>query len=278
MDCKEIGKILDRYAYKNGHDGSSIWNEWLEWMCNAFEWQTINEKGFECSLLAAKNDNEDYYLAMVSYFEFAYEKILADGGCDALGNIYENCYKSSYKASSTGQFFTPEHVCDMMALIVKSKDCNEDKIITHSDCCCGSGRLMISEWKFCDKYAKNLFAAGDIDDTSVHMSAMNFMVNGMVGYVEKRNALTQEWYYGYVVNACKVPFANNFCCLQKYTDENKFTQDVNRLYSLMNNWNVAKYRPSDDKTPSHDVDTIVESPVVERNNKNKEPVQLELFG
>ena len=175
MDERDIGKILDNYSHTNYKDEIDTWNKWLAWMCNMYDWSNINLcGGMQQTFQKAMEDNKDFFNAMYTYVQVAVKGIKFHGACDALGKIYETCYQSSHKASSTGQFFTPEHVCDFMAQIINPKEYPTDKIITHCDPCCGSGRLLICEWKNADKYAKNFFAAGDIDATSVNMCAMNF--------------------------------------------------------------------------------------------------------
>ena len=108
---------------------------------------------------------------------------------------------------------------------------------------------------------------------------MNFMVNGMIGYVEQRDALTQNWSYGYIVNACKVPYANNSCCLQKFTDEHKFIAAQNVLIHLMKDWDVGKYRPKEKPIAPMPVSKEPVTEKVENSvcEKKSGPIQLNLF-
>ena len=291
MEELDIGRILDNYSHTNYRDDIDTWNRWLSWMCDVYEWSNIRQcGGMQQAFQKAMEDNKYFFDAMFTYVQVAVKGIKFHGAYDALGNIYETCYQSSHKASSTGQFFTPRTVCDFMSKIINPKEYQTDRIITHCDPCCGSGRLLIAEWKNADKYSKNFFAAGDIDITSVNMCAMNVLINGMVGYVEQRNALSMEWSFGYIVNGCKVPFANNFCCLQKYTDESKFKYAQDRLLELMKDWDVAKYGPDKDFQPcapseeyvsendqAKEVEPIQENAVEPVVKKRAEPIQLELF-
>lgn len=275
-DGRVIAEILGRYTYKHGKDAITTWNEWLAWCCKVFDWKCINNAGGilqrfqEC-----KEESPLFFEAMTEWLELAYAKICKRGYFDAFGALYEANYQSSFKASSNGQFFTPTSVCDMLAKVAgngKSKQPTTE-LVTFSDCACGSGRTLLSAWNECDKYNRNLFFAGDIDATSVYMCALNFMVHGMVGVVEKRNALSREWYFGFVVNACKVPMANNFSCLQYYDDENEYQKAVRGLTENAKIWNCIDFRPDEEKPQEEkSVDEIKK-----KTEKPKEPIQLSLF-
>lgn len=244
---KKVSDVLDSYAYKNGKDHIGNFNDWLAWMCKWFDIHTI----LECESMSqvfqrAQEENPMYFEAMSHWIDVFNEGVTTHGAWDSFGTIYEACYQSKSKAGALGQFFTPANVSDLMAQIVggnESKD--ENGVTTYYDCACGSGRTLVSAWKKCDQYAKNFFMGGDLDGSSVNMCALNFMINGMVGAVERRNALTMEWYGGYVVNACKVPFANNMCGLEYYTEESQFDHAVRKLKHMMKHWNVGSFRPAD---------------------------------
>lgn len=230
---------------KNDVDITVTWNEWLSWCCCAFDWKEIvNVGGLPQRLSACKDDNLKYYEAMSGWLELASDGISKYGAYDAFGALYEKYIQSSHKASSNGQFFTPTSVCDVMAEISLDDKCMKPttEVVTFNDCTCGSGRTLLSAWNSCDKYNRNLFFAGDLDTTSVKMCALNFMVHGMVGAVEKRDALTKEWFFGYIVNGCKVPVSNNYVCLQYYDNEADYLKSVERLIDSAKKWDCVKYK------------------------------------
>lgn len=261
-ETKEIAETLSKYANQNGRDVITTWNDWLEWCCGVFEWTAIDKAGgltrrFE----EMQKANPLFFDAMLSWFELAVRRIRTDGAYDSFGAIYEAKYQSSFKAKSAGQFFTPMTICDLMARTTSesNKKClsaTED-IVTFNDCACGSGRTLLSAWKICDKYNRNLFYAGDLDSTSVYMCALNFLIHGMVGTVEKRDALTREWHFAFIVNACKVPYANNFSCLQYYDDEAEYGRALHAIKESARAWDIVDYRP--------------------RKERPKEAIELSLF-
>ena len=291
---KAIADILDKYTYKNGRDIVTTWNDWLSWCCKVFEWRDIERAGgIPQRFIECKEENPLFFDAMEGWLALAYEKICKRGAYDAFGALYEANYQSSFKANSCGQFFTPTSVCDALARIGGNGKCLEptEEIVSFNDCACGSGRTLLSAWNECDKYNRNLFFAGDLDATSVYMCALNFMVHGMVGAVEKRDALTREWYFGFIVNACKVPYANNFACLQSYDNEEEYKKAVNGLIANAKVWNCIDYRPKSEQEtireePQREEEPKAETPIrgaepienkqIEQKSV-KEPIQLSLF-
>lgn len=246
----DVAKALEAYAYKHGQDSIKTWNDWLEWLCGVFDWNNMKfgEEGGHPLVERfkwAQKDNPEFFAAMQSWLEFAFRRMSTKGPTDAFGEIYENCFQSSGKASMNGQIFTPMHICDLMARVLGPQSPGEDGIIRYNDCCVGAGRLLIGAWGAADHYAKNYFEAGDLDATSVRMTALNMMVNGMVGTVHCQDALSREWRFGYVVNACKVPFANDFAALEYVGDEKAMAWKRARLLELMKAWNIGQFRPQE---------------------------------
>lgn len=274
---KEIADILAKQSGESGRDVITTWNDWLAWMCGVFDWCEIDKAGGITERLEeCKEQSPLFFDAMVIWLELSDEKIRKYGAYDVFGALYEANYQSSFKASNAGQFFTPSSVCKMLARVADGNvfSAPTDKVLRFNDCACGSGRTLLMAWNECDKFNRNLFYAGDLDATSVYMCALNFMVHGMVGMVEKRDALTQEWYFGYLVNACKVPFANNFSCLQYFDDEKVFKKTLRGLEKNAEIWNCVCFRPKSEKN-SFVVETCDKED--SKTGKRSEYVELSLF-
>ena len=106
------------------------------------------------------------------------------------------------------------------------------------------------------------------------------MIHGMVGMVEKRDALTREWYFGFVVNACKVPFANDFSCLQYYDNEEEYGKAVRCLRENAKIWNCVDFRPRNEEVSQDNVKNAGEHQQClekEEPKNDKKPIQLSLF-
>ena len=281
-DTNPIADILSKYASKVGRDVITTWNDWLEWCCKVFEWKDIDKAGgIPQRFIECKNEDAIFFEAMREWLELSYREIYKRGAYDAFGTLYEANFQSAFKANSCGQFFTPMNICDVMSnIMVDGNDkCNmpTEEVVKFNDCACGSGRTLLAAWNRCNKYNRNLFFAGDLDSTSVYMCALNFMVHGMVGAVEKRDALTRDWYFGFIVNACKVPFANNFSCLQYYDNEEQYNQALYLREKRAKDWDCIRFRPDTEILVEEVKDNIENNQWQKVQKTIKEPIELSLF-
>lgn len=245
MTEKEIIKPLMRYVQTGMKDSLAVWGDWLEWICRGLEFKKVQASGaYPARLYEMKCDNPDYFEAMESWVEYATENLgTTKGAFDAFGNLYESWFQSKYKASNTGQFFTPMPLCNVMAEICHNNlAVPTDEVIVCSDEACGSGRTLMAAWGKADKSNRILFKAGDIDTTSVNMCALNFLVAGMVGCVQKMDALSQTWSGAYIVNSCHVPYYCEYPSLEWFDDREDFTRHWDALKRLAGEWDVIKYR------------------------------------
>lgn len=117
---------------------------------------------------------------------------------DAIGEIYENI-ASSGKCSAFGQYFTPQHIVDLMALIVTPQDSDYSQSLADPSGC-GSGRNLLvmakhmgaGRWKHC-------FEGTDIDIICVKMTIINCLANTIPALVIHGNALSDETWALYEV-------------------------------------------------------------------------------
>lgn len=277
-DTKVIADILGKYASKAGRDVIATWNDWLSWCCGVFEWGKVDAAGgYSARFAECRDDNPLFFDAMREWMELAARKIEGGGAYDAFGTLYEANYQSSFKANSCGQFFTPSNICDLLARVSDGCSKPTDEVVRFNDCACGSGRTLLSAWNVCDKYNRNLFYAADLDSTSVYMCALNFLIHGMVGAVVKQDTLTQDWYFGFIVNACKVPFANNACCIQYFDKEDDFKRSLAGLEANARVWNCVEFRPVCETSEVEKVEEmVVEAPKEPTKPKGKY-IEMDLF-
>ena len=99
---------------------------------------------------------------------------------DILGDYFEGAI--SYGAH--GQFFTPEHLTDMMAQLVGGGEGG-----TVNDPACGSGRTLLSAAKV---NPHRHFVGQDLDLRCVQMTAINLALNGLRGEVIWGDTLANE--------------------------------------------------------------------------------------
>lgn len=113
---------------------------------------------------------------------------------DPLGEIYM-AIASSNKKSGMGQFFTPQHVCEMMAKMMLPD--NQKSGLKINDPACGSGRTLLAA----NSYLNECFVFGeDLDPLCAKMSAINLAIHGCQGQVCCMNSLSQDFYFGFEVN------------------------------------------------------------------------------
>lgn len=125
-----------------------------------------------------------------------------DGVADVLGEIYQSL---EINKGGLGQFFTPQHVCELMARMVSgdmTSIIERDGFYTVSDPACGSGNLIIAHAKVAAEeginYQKHLVAhACDIDKTAFHMTYTQLSLLGIPAVVQWGDSLAvnihEEW-------------------------------------------------------------------------------------
>jgi type I restriction-modification system DNA methylase subunit len=109
---------------------------------------------------------------------------------DCLGEFFQ----SNITRGASGQFFTPEHVCDFMAAITMDTETTKDQTIM--DPACGSGRMLLSAAKIS---RHNYFYGADIDNRCCKMAAINLCLNGLTGEIAWMNSLSVEHWGAYSI-------------------------------------------------------------------------------
>ena len=105
-----------------------------------------------------------------------------EGLKDCLGDYFMEILSNE----RTGQFFTPQCICDMMAQMT-----HPSERTTVNDCCCGSGRMLLSAAKI---NRNMVFYGADIDLQCCQMTIINMCLNGLCGQVSHMDSLkVEEW-------------------------------------------------------------------------------------
>lgn len=122
-------------------------------------------------------------------------QVCLSGWYDAFGELYMSCIAGNARKQSNGQFFTPAHICDLMAELCGSQD---NSVELCGDPACGSGRNLLA-WHV--KHLSSYLCAEDIDRTCCLMTVCNFLIHGCVGEVIWHDSLNPDTYYdGWKVN------------------------------------------------------------------------------
>ncbi|MBI4945963.1 MAG: SAM-dependent DNA methyltransferase [Bacteroidetes bacterium] len=128
---------------------------------------------------------------MVSYME---EKKDDSGGNDLLGEFFQQ----ELTNGRNGQFFTPFHVCSMMAEMTLDEQ-EESRSMKICDPTCGSGRMLLAYGK--RSKHPNCYYGIDVDPVCVKMTAINLFLNGLGGEVACADALApDDFRFGYRIS------------------------------------------------------------------------------
>jgi type I restriction-modification system DNA methylase subunit len=113
---------------------------------------------------------------------------------DFLGEVF---HKLELHQKFKGQFFTPYHVCKMMAKIVIDEDAKNGKLVLLNDPCVGSGSMIIA---YCEEllelgvnFQQNLeVVATDIDRNCYCMAFIQLSLIGVPAKIHWGNSLSLE--------------------------------------------------------------------------------------
>jgi type I restriction enzyme M protein len=110
-------------------------------------------------------------------------------GNDLLGDFFQQ----EITHGRNGQFFTPLHVCTMMA---QMNSVEETRSMNVLDPCCGSGRMLVA-FGLQSKISHRYYGI-DIDPMCVKMTVINLFLNGFQGEVMCADALfPDDFRFGY---------------------------------------------------------------------------------
>lgn len=116
--------------------------------------------------------------------------------CDLLGEVHQ-LIRSKRSLSSTGSFYTPMDISDLMAAATRDEHTLErlkrGELISVADEAVGAGRLLLSFAAQYPDYLPQLrFYGTDIEAAAVKMCFVNCTLNGMAATIRHGNALTRE--------------------------------------------------------------------------------------
>jgi tRNA G37 N-methylase Trm5 len=119
-------------------------------------------------------------------------------------------YQQAVSSGHNGQYWTPEHLCDMLSVMTIGEDLEDGQ--TTLDPACGSGRMLLAATKH-NRHA--LFYGADLDKTCCKMALLNMMLNSLTGEIAHMHSLSNEFFTGYrtatvVVNGYHIPYYIEF--------------------------------------------------------------------
>jgi len=190
---KELEKVSRRHSIGN------VFDDFLQMAVCAFAMQRMEPEYLEACRRYDKQELEEICGALGALI-LDYEDESDDGGAwdDILGKYFEEVNSKS-QASHSGQFFTPTHICDLMAKLTYGNE-EPENTITVSDPCCGSSRNLIAHSRLTAKMRFKAFYVGqDLDYRCVKMSVLNLVFYGLSGVIIHMNTISMEIFKGYRV-------------------------------------------------------------------------------
>ena len=182
-DYSKLFSSFDKYAY--GKSVASAFTEFLDTLLIPFKVYDTKEEG---ELYLARVTNHPKKDAFASMADLIGE--LSEGFHDPLGELYMQKISHGHM----GQYFTPEHVCDLMAQLGSIAAESEKSVL---DPACGSGRMLLSAAKI----NRNIRLYGaDLDGVCCKMALMNMLLQSLTGEIAHINSLTNEFFTGYHIN------------------------------------------------------------------------------
>jgi type I restriction-modification system DNA methylase subunit len=175
---------------------------------------------------------------------------IANHGGSGFKDPFGDFYEAHLSNARTGQFFTPEPVCDLIASMQIGTDVPENATI--NDPCCGSGRLLLAAAKI---NRKARFYAADVDPTCCKMTVLNFLINTMRGEVSWMNSLTQEHWKTWQIRSV---LGSNGFYLPYYFESTGSRQRMSTTQD-----DQAPYENKNDSPP------IIKSPIKTKTSKKK---------
>ncbi len=187
----------------NRHQSWQVWQDFVNMSACAIAnsvdrrsdvWKAREDSYMETVKKYSKEDL-DLISELLSITTLALEENPAQ---DFLGKLYMQFHLEN---KWHGQFFTPWHIAELMAMVVVGDDLKE-KIVSEgyvsvNDPCCGAGCMLIAFANICKddlniNYQKDILFVGlDVDPVVAKMCYIQISLLGCPGYVVIGNSLTE---------------------------------------------------------------------------------------
>lgn len=205
---EKLVKTIQKLAHR--HSTWSLFSDFVELIAltiansitldNNVEWQKREDRYLQI-INKYNPDEQQVFPEMFADLEEAlqYELTQKNAPVDVLGPVFHELkLHNTYKA----QFFSPQHICDMMGAIAlgdSREELEKQGYISLSEPTCGSGAMVLGFARAMAEanlnYCSQLFAiATDIDPKCAHMTYIQLSLYGIPAVVIHGNSLTlEEW-------------------------------------------------------------------------------------
>jgi hypothetical protein len=181
-DIKLLLKEFEHFA--SGQSKHTAFTDFIDWALLPFKWFDSAEdrnKALETYQTHPK------VTQLVKLLELVGDA--SEGFSDPLGELYQQAISSGHN----GQYWTPEHLCDMISLMSADTLLDGQKVL---DPACGSGRMLLAAGK---RNRHAIFFGVDLDICCCKMALLNMLLNSLTGEIGHMNSLSNEFFTGYQV-------------------------------------------------------------------------------
>lgn len=195
-DIKDFVKYLSEVSDNHGIKQEERLDAFCDFIISLFSTDSYKQEGFKPEVATPENND---YVTLVSIWCWIVAKEMERGDyLDLFGQLYEQMFLLKSKASSNGQFFTPDSLCRLMSDITDAgveENVSDSGLVRVNDPSCGSARTLLAH--FMRKTHENpalagkyYYEAADIDLPTCKMAACNMMIHGMQGKVVCQDQLS----------------------------------------------------------------------------------------
>jgi len=183
-NIKELHQKFNWFSQK-GYTTRNIFEDFLDILIYTFSCQKYEEKFSKLIEKYSKEERDKF----AEIFAWLVPYLNKNQFSDPLGDFYQYTISNG----AMGQFFTPTHVCDLMAKLAGTE---QSQVII--DPSCGSGRLILAGLKVGRKNNYEPFCFGaDLDKTCVKMATVNLMFYGVEGEIAYMDSITNKFFFSY---------------------------------------------------------------------------------
>lgn len=195
-NIKDFVKYLTEVSDNHGIKQEERLDAFCDFIIRLFSTDSYKPEGFVPDVATPENGD---YMSLVALWAVTVSNEMENGNAfDLFGHLYEQMFLLKSKASSNGQFFTPNSLCRLMADItdhVNEKNDTKNGFIRVNDPACGSARTLLAHFmaktsKDHSLAGKYYYEAADIDFPTCKMAACNMMIHGMQGKVVCQDQLS----------------------------------------------------------------------------------------
>jgi len=184
-------KEMEALTYSSRYD--TIFRDFIDWLVHIHQFPPSSTNPIE----KYKKEEQDRFLKIYQIIQkevrnrtslWTKDPNIFPSFYDPLGRMYETI-TSKYKSSMLGQYFTPEHVVEMMTQINGVANSRRE-FVRVLDPACGSGRMGLSAAAHGMRKGNPTWVTmNDIDPICTKMTAINMALNGVVGEAVCMNGL-----------------------------------------------------------------------------------------